>query len=46
MAALDEKVVVDGNGYHTTLKCGVVAKDNQDRLPTYTVRLNFITEKP
>ena len=29
-ASLKEKVVVDVNGCHTALKCGVNAKENQD----------------
>ena len=32
--SLNERVVVDGHGYHTALYFGVKAKENQDRVPT------------
>ena len=32
--SLSERVVVDGHGCHTTLRFGVNAKENQDRVPT------------
>ena len=34
LASLSERIVVDRHGCHTALNCGVLIKENQDKVPT------------